>query len=151
MKWNEKPIVPWRAKASSFEGQLNVYACDELFRMHGCSIGVYAWVQVYMPINDYTGVDFENNNETSDILHKEGRAHVNDILIDFNSIVEEWSRNTMVGPFRLCRDTHRFTKTCYLIVMNACFKKSKTKLYTWKSPRVRNCYQIDSHTWWFEP
>ena len=32
MKWNEKPIVPWRAKASSFEGQLNVYACDELFR-----------------------------------------------------------------------------------------------------------------------
>ena len=31
MKWNEKPIVPWRAKASSFEGQLNVYACDELF------------------------------------------------------------------------------------------------------------------------
>ena len=34
MKWNEKPIVPWRAKASSFEGQLNVYACDELFRMH---------------------------------------------------------------------------------------------------------------------
>ena len=33
MKWNEKPIVPWRAKASSFEGQLNVYACDELFRM----------------------------------------------------------------------------------------------------------------------
>ena len=43
MKWNEKPIVPWRAKASSFEGQLNVYACDELFRMHGCSISVYAW------------------------------------------------------------------------------------------------------------
>ena len=34
MKWNEKPIVSWRAKASSFEGQLNVYACDELFRMH---------------------------------------------------------------------------------------------------------------------
>ena len=34
MKWNEKPIVPWRAKASYFEGQLNVYACDELFRMH---------------------------------------------------------------------------------------------------------------------
>ena len=43
LKWNEKPIVPWRAKASSFEGQLNLYACDELFRMHGCSIGVYAW------------------------------------------------------------------------------------------------------------
>ena len=34
MKWNEKPIVPWRAKASSFEGQLNVYACDELFRTY---------------------------------------------------------------------------------------------------------------------
>ena len=33
MKWNEKPIVPWRAKASSFEGQLNIYTCDELFRM----------------------------------------------------------------------------------------------------------------------
>jgi hypothetical protein len=35
LKWNEneKPIVPWRAKASSFEGQLNVYACDELFHM----------------------------------------------------------------------------------------------------------------------
>ena len=33
LKWNEKPIVPWRAKASSFEGQLNVYACDELFSL----------------------------------------------------------------------------------------------------------------------
>ena len=51
MKWNEKPIVPWRAKASSFEGQLNVYACDELFRMHGCSIGVYAWSDYWLKNN----------------------------------------------------------------------------------------------------
>ena len=52
MKWNEneneKPIVPWRAKASSFEGQLNVYACDELIRMHGCSIGVYATIEILL-------------------------------------------------------------------------------------------------------
>ena len=68
---------------------------------------------------------------------------------DFKSIVGEGSTDKVVGPFGLGRRRERgkmlidFSKQHDLVVMNTWFKNGKTKLYTSKSPGVRNRYQID--------
>ena len=68
---------------------------------------------------------------------------------DFNGIVGEGSTNKVVGHFGLCKRNDRgkmlmnFYKQHDLVVMNTLFKKRKTKLYTWKSPGDRKCFQIN--------
>ena len=76
----------------------------------------------------------------SDILHQEGRVQVYAIVMgDFNSIVGEVSTNKIVRSLGVGKRYERgkmlinFCKQHDLVVMNIWFKKSKTKLYTWKS------------------
>ena len=63
------------------------------------------------------------------------------VMRDFRNIVGEVSTAKVVGPFGLGKRNKRgkmlidFCKQHDLVVMNTCFKKMKTKLYTMEEPR----------------
>ena len=96
-------------------------------------------VPVYMPTTYHDDDEIEKLcEEINKILHHDGRGQVNAIVMgDFNSIVGKGSRDKVVG---LGKRNERgkmlidFCKQHDLVVMNTCFKKRKTKLYTSKSP-----------------
>jgi hypothetical protein len=99
-------------------------------------------MQVYIQTSEYEDDKVEMLYDSiEEILEEEGKGDTNTIILgDRNSVVGDGPYRNSVGSRGLgrrnCRDQMLidFCEGNGLIVTNACFKKPRRKLYTWKAP-----------------
>jgi exonuclease III len=104
-----------------------------------------------MPTSEYEDDEVEELYDTiEEILEENGKGETNTIIMgEWNSVVGDKAHHNTVGPYGLGRSNQRgqmlidFCERNGLVITSTWLKKSKRRLYTWKSPGDMSQYQLD--------